>query len=326
VAILTLLEAIRLGLREALAADERVFVFGEDVGARGGVFRVTEGLLGEFGPRRVIDAPIAESAIVGIALGAAAGGLRPVVEIQFADYVHPAGDQIINEVAKLRYRSHGTWGCPMVIRMPFGAGVHGGPYHSQSVEAQYFHVPGLKLVVPSTPRDARGLLRASIEDPDPVLFFEHKRAYRRIRGEVPEEPEVLPLGRAAVRRAGDRVTIVSYGAAVEEALRVAETLAAEEVGAEVIDLRTLVPLDLETVLASVRKTNRLVVYHEDTRRGGVGAEVAAAVAEAAFGDLDAPPCRVAPPDCHVPFAATLEAAYLPLAPELLAAVRQTIAY
>ena len=323
---MTLLEAIRLGLREALAADERVFVFGEDVGARGGVFRVTEGLLAEFGPGRVIDAPIAESAIVGIALGAAAAGLRPVVEIQFADYVHPAADQIINEVAKLRYRSHGGWGCPMVIRMPFGAGVHGGPYHSQSVEAQYFHIPGLKLVVPSTPRDARALLRASIDDPDPVMYFEHKRAYRRVRGEVPDAPEVMPLGQAAIRRAGDDVTIVAYGAAVHEALRVAETLAAEEVGVEVIDLRTLVPLDLDAVVASVRKTNRLVIYHEDTLRGGIGAEVAAAVTEAAFGDLDAPPRRVAPPDCHVPFAASLEAAYLPLAPALLAAVRETLAY
>src|SRR5919199_2351271 len=178
-----MLEAVRLALREALAADERVFLIGEDIGARGGVFRATEGLLAEFGPRRVIDAPIAESGIVGIAMGAAAAGLRPVAEIQFADYVHPAADQIINEVAKLRYRSHGGWGCPMVMRMPFGAGVHGGPYHPQSVQAQYFHIPGLKLVAPSTPRDARGLLRASIEDPDPVMFLEHKRAYRRVRGE-----------------------------------------------------------------------------------------------------------------------------------------------
>jgi 2-oxoisovalerate dehydrogenase E1 component beta subunit len=323
---LTLLEAIRLGLREALAADPRVFLLGEDVGARGGVFRVTEGLLAEFGPERVIDTPIAESAIVGIALGAAAAGLRPIVEIQFADYIHPAGDQIINEVAKLRYRSHGGWGCPMVIRMPYGAGVHGGPYHSQSIEAQYFHIPGLKIVVPSTPRDGRGLLRASIDDPDPVLFLEHKRAYRRARGEVPEAPEALPLGQSAIRHGGDAVTVVAYGAAVDEALRVATTLADEDVAVEVVDLRTLVPLDLDTVLSSVRKTNRLVVYHEDTRRGGVGAEIAAAIAEAAFADLDAPPRRVAAPDCHVPFAATLEAAYLPLAPALLAAVRETLAY
>jgi 2-oxoisovalerate dehydrogenase E1 component beta subunit len=323
---LTFLEAVRLGLREALAADPRVFLLGEDIGARGGVFRVTEGLLAEFGPRRVLDAPIAESAIVGVALGAAAGGMRPVVEIQFADYVHPAADQLVNEVAKLRYRSHGGWGCPIVVRMPYGAGVHGGPYHSQSIEALYFHIPGLKIVVPSTPRDARGLLRASIDDPDPVLFLEHKRAYRRVRGPVPEEPESLPLGLAAVRRAGDRLTVIAYGAAVDEALRAAEALAAEGAEAEVIDLRTLVPLDMATVLASVRKTNRLVVYHEDTRRGGVGAEIAAEVAERAFGDLDAPPLRVAAPDCHVPFAATVEAAYLPLAPALLTAMRQTLAY
>ncbi|HZU08160.1 MAG TPA: alpha-ketoacid dehydrogenase subunit beta [Chloroflexota bacterium] len=323
---LTLLEAVRLALREALAADERVFLIGEDIGKRGGVFRATEGLLAEFGPQRVIDAPIAESAIVGIALGAAAAGMRPVAEIQFADYVHPAADQIINEVAKLRYRSHGAWGCPLVIRMPYGAGVRGGPYHSQSVEALYFHIPGLKLVAPATPRDARGLLRAAIEDPDPVLFFEHKRLYRRVRGEVPDAPECLPLGRAEVRRAGDRATVVAYGAAVHEALAAADILAAEGIAIEVIDLRTLVPLDLDTVLASVRKTNRLLVYHEDTRRGGIGAEIAAAVTEAAFTDLDAPPMRLAAPDCHVPFAASLEAAYLPLAPALVAAVRTLLAY
>src|SRR5919202_4226326 len=191
---LTLLEAIRLTLREALTRDDRVFLLGEDIGARGGVFRVTEGLLAEFGPQRVIDAPIAESAIAGIALGAAAAGLRPVAEIQFADYIHPAGDQIINEIAKLRYRSHGGWGCPLVLRMPFGAGVHGGPYHSQSVEAQYFHIPGLKLVAPAAPADARALLRAAIDDPDPVLYFEHKRLYRRARGHVPDQPDGLALG------------------------------------------------------------------------------------------------------------------------------------
>jgi 2-oxoisovalerate dehydrogenase E1 component beta subunit len=323
---LTLLEAVRLALREALAADERVFLLGEDIGARGGVFRVTEGLLAEFGPQRVIDAPIAESAIAGIALGAAAGGMRPVAEMQFADYIHPAGDQIINEIAKLRYRSHGAWGCPLVIRMPFGAGVHGGPYHSQSVEAQYFHIPGLKLVAPSTPADARALLRAAIDDPDPVLYFEHKRLYRRARGEVSEEYKPAPLGQAAVRRAGDRATLVSYGAAVPEALRAADLLSEEGIELEVVDLRTLVPLDLETVLASVRKTNRLIVYHEDTLRGGIGAEIAAAVTEAAFGDLDAPPLRLAPPDCHVPFAAPLEAAYLPLTPEVVRAVRRLLAY
>jgi 2-oxoisovalerate dehydrogenase E1 component beta subunit len=323
---LTLLEAVRLALREALATDDRVFLIGEDIGARGGVFRVTEGLLAEFGADRVIDAPIAESVIAGIALGAAAGGMRPVAEMQFADYIHPAGDQIINEIAKLRYRSHGAWGCPLVIRMPYGAGVHGGPYHSQSVEAQYFHIPGLKLVAPSTPHDARALLRASVDDPDPVLFFEHKRLYRRARGEVPEAPAPVALGEAVVRRIGDRATIVAYGAPVHEALRAADTLAADGVELEVIDLRTLVPLDLGTILASVRKTNRLLVYHEDTLRGGIGAEITAAVTEAAFADLDAPPMRLAPPDCHVPFAAPLEETYLPLAPQVVAAVRRLLAY
>jgi 2-oxoisovalerate dehydrogenase E1 component beta subunit len=323
---LTLLEAIRLALREALAGDDRVFLIGEDIGVRGGVFRVTEGLLAEFGPERVIDAPIGESVIAGIALGAAAGGMRPVAEMQFADYIHPAGDQIINEIAKLRYRSHGAWGCPLVIRMPFGAGVHGGPYHSQSVEAQYFHVPGLKLVAPATPADARALLRAAIDNPDPVLFFEHKRLYRRARGEVPEQAASEALGQAVVRRAGDRATLVAYGAAVHEALRAADTLAESGIELEVIDLRTLVPLDLDTVVASVRKTSRLIVYHEDTLRGGIGAEIAAAVTEAAFADLDAPPLRLAPPDCHVPFAASLEEAYLPLAPQVVAAVQRLLAY
>jgi 2-oxoisovalerate dehydrogenase E1 component beta subunit len=326
VAELTLLEAVRLALREALAADERVFLLGEDIGARGGVFRATEGLLAEFGPERVMDAPIAESVIAGIAMGAAAAGLRPVAEMQFADYIHPAADQIINEIAKLRYRSHGGWGCPLVIRMPYGAGVHGGPYHSQSVEAQYFHIPGLKLVAPATPRDARALLHAAIADPDPVLYFEHKRLYRRVREDVPDAPETLPLGQAVVRRAGDRVTVVAYGAAVHEALRAADALAEQDVAVEIIDLRTLVPLDMETVIASVRKTNRLLVYHEDTRRGGIGAEIAAAVTEAAFEHLDAPPMRLAPPDCHVPFAATLEAAYLPLAPKVVEAVLRLVQY
>ena len=321
-----MLEAVRLALREGLAEDERVFLIGEDIGARGGVFRATEGLLADFGPERVIDAPIAESVIAGIALGAAAAGLRPVAEMQFADYIHPAADQIVNEIAKLRYRSHGGWGCPLVIRMPYGAGVHGGPYHSQSVEALYFHIPGLKLVAPSTPSDARALLRAAIDDPDPVLFFEHKRLYRRLREDVPDRYEPLPLAGGAVRRVGTSATVVAYGAAVHEALRAADALSAEGIDLEVLDLRTLVPLDLDMVLASVRKTNRLIVYHEDTRRGGIGAEIAAAVAEAAFADLDAPPVRLAPPDCHVPFAATLEAAYLPLAPELAAAVRRLVAY
>ncbi|MBX5493223.1 MAG: alpha-ketoacid dehydrogenase subunit beta [Chloroflexi bacterium] len=323
---LTYVEAVRWALREALVSDPRVFLLGEDIGARGGVFRVTDGLLAEFGPQRVIDTPIAESVIVGLALGAAAAGMRPVAEIQFADYVHPAADQLINEVAKLRYRSHGGWGCPLVVRMPYGAGVHGGPYHSQSVEALYFHVPGLKLVAPATPRDARGLLLAAIDDPDPVLFFEHKRLYRRVRGTLPRAPERLPLGRAAVVAPGDRATVVSYGASVHEALRVAAALQAEGIAIEVIDLRTLVPLDVETVLASVRKTSRVLVYHEDTRRGGIGAEIAATIAEAAFEYLDAPPVRLAAPDCHVPFAAPLEEAYLPLAPQLLAALRRLLAY
>lgn len=323
VAIKTLLEAIRDALAEEMRRDERVFVLGEDVGRRGGVFRVTQGLIDEFGPARVLDTPLAESLIVGAAIGAAAYGLRPVAEIQFADFIHPAMDQIINEAAKIRYRSNGAWGCPIVVRAPYGGGVHGALYHSQSVEALFYHVPGLKIVAPATPYDAKGLLKAAIRDPDPVLFFEHKKAYRSVRGEVPDEDYVLPIGKADVKRPGEHVTVITYGYNVHLCLEAADRLAREEgIEAEVIDLRTLLPLDKETILASARKTGRVMISHEDTKTGGIGAELAAIIAEEALFYLDAPIMRVAPPDVHpMPFNAKLEAVFMPTVEQQYAAMR-----
>lgn len=320
----TLIQAINEALRQAMEEDESVILLGEDVGVRGGVFRASEGLIERFGPERVIDTPLAESSIVGVAIGASVNGLRPVAEIQFADYIHPAFNQIVNEAARMRYRSNGDWGCPLVVRAPYGAGVHGGLYHSQSVEALFYHVPGLKIVTPSTPYDAKGLLLAAIRDPDPVLFFEHKKAYRLIRGEVPEEPYELPIGRAEVRRPGRHVSVFSYGLAVHWCLEAADRLWREEgIDAEVIDLRTLAPLDRESLLASARKTGRVLIVHEDNKTGGVGAELAALVAEEALFDLDAPVRRLAAPDVPAaPFAHNLEAVFLPDAERVAAAIRE----
>ncbi|MBO8140559.1 MAG: alpha-ketoacid dehydrogenase subunit beta [Firmicutes bacterium] len=309
----TLIEAVREALAEEMRRDPQVFVLGEDVGVRGGVFRATQGLIEEFGPMRVLDTPLAESLIVGVAIGAAAAGMRPVAEIQFADFIHPAMDQIINEAAKIRYRSNGSWSCPIVIRAPYGGGIHGALYHSQSVEALFHHVPGLKIVVPSTPYDAKGLLKAAIRDEDPVLFFEHKKAYRTVRGEVPDEDYVLPIGAADVKRPGRDLTVLTYGYTVHLCLEAARRLSEEDgIEAEIIDLRTLLPLDRKTVLESVRKTGRVMISHEDNKTGGIGAELAAIVAEEALFYLDAPIVRVAPPDVPaMPFNRVLEAAYMP---------------
>src|SRR5215208_3919105 len=246
----TLIEAVTAALREEMARDSNVIILGEDVGVHGGVFRATDGLHKEFGSERVIDTPLAELSIVGVAIGAAMQGLHPVAEIQFADYIHPAFDQIVNEAAKIRYRSNGAFGCPIVVRAPFGAGVHGGLYHSQSVEALFYHVPGLKIVVPSTPYDCKGLLKAAIRDDDPVLFFEHKRSYRRVKGEVPDGDVTIPLGRADVKRAGSDVTVVTYGVGVHLALEAAERVARDGISVEVVDLRTLAPLDREAIAVS----------------------------------------------------------------------------
>ena len=320
--VINVVQAVRDALAEEMRADPSVMVLGEDVGLRGGVFRATEGLLEEFGELRVMDTPIAESAIVGVAIGAALNGMRPVAEIQFADFIHSAVDQIVNEAAKIRYRSRGDFGCPIVVRAPYGGGVRGALYHSQSVEALFYNVPGLKIVAPSTPYDVKGLLKASIRDPDPVLFFEHKRTYRLIRGEVPDHDYVVPLGKAALRRRGGDVTVISYGLMVHLAMEAAEALAAEEgIEAEVIDLRTLRPLDEEAILESVRKTGKVLIVHEANKVGGVGAEIAALIAEQALFYLDAPIARLTPPESPAaPFNRVLEDAYFPTAADIRRAI------
>jgi 2-oxoisovalerate dehydrogenase E1 component beta subunit len=307
---LTVIEAVREALGEEMARDERVIVLGEDVGKLGGVFRATEGLYDRFGAKRVVDMPMAETVIAGVAVGLAMRGLRPVAEIQFADFIHAAMDHLVGEAAKIRWRTGGDWSCPMVLRTAYGGGFRGGPYHSQSVEAFYAHAPGLKVVAPSTPADAKGLLIAAIRDPDPVLVLEHKRTYRAIRGYVPEGEHVVPIGRAAVAREGRDATVLAYGMMLHESLAAAETLASEGIDVEVVDLRTLAPLDRETILASLAKTRRLCVVHEDTITMGLGAELCALAAEA--GVLDVPPVRVAMPDIPgIPVDDVLEDAVLP---------------
>ena len=324
---LSLVESVRQALREEMEADPNVIVLGEDVGAAGGVFRATEGLQKDFGELRVIDTPLAELGIAGIAIGAAMNGLRPVAEIQFADYIHPAYDQIVNEAAKIRYRSNGTFGCPVVFRAPFGAGVHGGLYHSQSVEALFFHVPGLKIVVPSTPYDCKGLLKSSIRDDDPVLFFEHKKSYRRLRGEVPDGDYTVPLGKAEVKRAGRDLSIITYGIGVQLALEASERLKNEaDIDIEVLDLRTLLPLDCDAIKESVTRTSKVLIVHEDNKTGGIGAEVAALIAEEAFRELDGPIVRLAAADTHIPYAAPLEEAILPNVDDVVRAARKLAEY
>jgi len=327
VAVKTLIEAVREAMAEEMRRDPRVVVFGEDV-EEGGVFRATEGFVQEFGRERCFDTPLAESAIVGVAIGASLNGLLPIAEIQFADFIWPAVDQIVNEAARLRWRSNGAWGCPLVVRAPYGAGIRGGPYHSQSVEAVFAHVPGLKVVCVASPYDAKGLLKAAIRDPDPVIFFEHKRAYRLLREEVPDDDYVLPLGQAAVKREGRHISLISYGMMAQHALRAAQRAAEEDgIEVEVIDLRTLRPLDRETVLASVRKTGKALVAYEDNVFGGYGAEVAAIIAEEAFDYLDGPVLRLAAPDVPLtPFSPLLEDAVLPGEENVLEAVRRLAAY
>ncbi|HEY7478675.1 MAG TPA: alpha-ketoacid dehydrogenase subunit beta [Actinomycetota bacterium] len=322
-----LVTAIRDTLHEEMAEDDRIVLLGEDVGARGGVFKVSEGFLDEFGPGRVIDTPLAESGIVGIAIGMAMDGLLPIAEIEFADFIHPAFDQIVSEAARMRYRTAGDWGVPMVIRAPCGGGIHGALYHSQSIEAFYAHVPGLKVVMPSTPADAAGLLRTAIRDPDPVLFLEHKKCYRLITGDVPDGADLIPLGPADVKRGGDDLTVVSYGYELHRCLDAAERLATEEgIEAEVVDVRTLAPLDTETILASVRKTSKVVVVYEDNRTYGAGAEIAATIAEEALFDLDAPIVRIGGPDIPaMPYAAALEHFYMEPEPDRLVRAMRDLA-
>ena len=321
------LEAVREGMYDEMKRDERVIVMGEDVGKHGGVFRATDGLWKEFGDNRVIDTPLAELGIIGIAIGAAMNGMRPIAEIQFADFMAPAFDQIVNEAARLRYRSAGDWTCPMVIRAPYGGGIHGALYHSQCVEAFYAHVPGLKVLCPSTPYDAKGLLRSAIRDEDPVMFFEHKKTYRLIKGEVPDGDYTVPIGKADVKREGTDLSLFTYGMMVHHSLEAAEKVAADGISVEVVDLRSLRPLDTAAVLASAQKTGKVLVVYEDNQFGGFGAEVAAYVAEEAFEFLDGPVMRLGSPEAPaVPFSQPMEDWFMINPEKIEAAIRKLAAY
>jgi 2-oxoisovalerate dehydrogenase E1 component beta subunit len=324
---MTLVEAVRQAMEEEMARDPRVFVVGEDVGVRGGVFRATVGLQEKYGRERVIDSPLAELSIVGVGIGAALYGMRPVCEIQFADFIYPALNQIVSEAARMCYRSNGEWTVPMVIRAPYGGGIGGGLYHSQSVEAYFTHVPGLKVVIPSNPHDAKGLLKSAVRDPNPVLFFEPKKGYRLIKGEVPEGEYTVPIGPAKVTRTGSDLTVFAYGMMHYYALQAAEMVAQEGIHVELVDLRTLYPVDRETILNSVRKTGKALIVHEDNLTGGYGGEIAAIIAEHAFTDLDAPVRRLAGPDVPgVPFSHPLQDWFMVNTEKITAAIRELAKY
>jgi 2-oxoisovalerate dehydrogenase E1 component beta subunit len=320
------LEAIREALVEEMRRDPKVFVLGEDVGAYGGAFGVTKGIFDEFGEARCLDTPISESAIVGVSIGASQRGYRPVAEMQFADFISCCFDQIVNQAASLRYRYGGRGSVPIVIRAPSGGNVGGGLYHSQNPEAWFIHRAGLKVVAPATPYDAKGLLKAAIRDDNPVVYFEHKFLYRRAKGPVPEGDEIVPIGVAAVRRPGADATLVTYGAMVQPSLEAADRLAKEGVEVEVIDLRTLMPYDKPALFASIEKTSRLLIVHEDVKTLGLGSELAAVVAEERFETLDAPVMRLTYPDTHCPFSPVLEQYNLPNADKITEALRQLAAY
>jgi 2-oxoisovalerate dehydrogenase E1 component beta subunit len=322
--VVTYLEAIRLAMLEEMQKDERVFVIGEDVGTYGGAFRVTAGFLDAFGPKRVIDTPISESAILGAAIGAALMGMRPIAEMQFIDFIGCGFDMLTNYAAKSRYRWGGA--VPMVVRGPCGGGVHGGPFHSQNPEAYFMNVPGLKIVAPGTALDAKGLMTAAIRDPDPVIYLEHKFLYRRIKEDVPEGEVLTPIGKARVAREGNDLSIITYAAMLHVALEAAEAAAKDGISVEVLDLRTLLPYDEDAVLATAGKTGKVIVLHEATRTGGPGGEIAATIAERAFEHLDAPLVRLAPPDTPVPYAPTLEEAFLPNAASVGKAIRALYDY
>ncbi|RZT22441.1 MULTISPECIES: alpha-ketoacid dehydrogenase subunit beta [Fictibacillus] len=305
--VISYIDAVTQAIREEMQRDKKVFVVGEDVGVRGGVFRATTGLIEEFGEERVIDAPLAESAIAGVGIGAAMYGMRPIAEMQFADFIMPAVNQIVSEAAKIRYRSNNDWSCPITIRAPYGGGVHGALYHSQSVEALFANVPGLKIVMPSTPYDVKGLLKAAIRDEDPVLFFEHKRAYRLIKGEVPEEEYTLEIGKADVKREGDDITVITYGLCVHFALQAAEKLEKDGISAHILDLRTVYPLDKDAIIEAASKTGKVLLVTEDNKEGSIMSEVAAIIAENCLFELDAPIQRLAGPDVPaMPYAPTME--------------------
>lgn len=319
---MTMIDAIRMAIDEEMERDESVFIVGEDVGVRGGVFRATMGLYDKYGPERVIDSPLAELSIVGVGIGAALYGMHPICEVQFADFIYPAMNQIVNEAAKMCYRSNGDWTVPMVVRAPYGGGIGGGLYHSQSLEAFFTHVPGLKVVIPSTPYDARGLLKAAVRDPNPVLFFEPKKGYRLIKGEVPEEEYTIPIGPAQVTREGQDLSVYAYGMMHYYALQAAEQVAEEGIDVELVDLRTLYPIDRETILASARKTGKALIVYEDNLTGGYGAEVAATIADGAFTYLDGPVRRLAGPDVPaMPFSHPLQEWFMPSVEKIAGAMR-----
>jgi pyruvate/2-oxoglutarate/acetoin dehydrogenase E1 component len=321
---LTYLQAISDGLRQEMRRDQRVFVIGEDVGVYGGAFKVTQGFQEEFGPWRVIDAPLSETAIVGGCTGAAIMGMRPVAEMQFADFVSCAWDQLVTVAAKQRYRA-GT-AVPIVVRLPSGGGFSGGPFHSQNPESSFAHIPGLKCVCPATPEDAKGLLISAIEDPNPVLYFEHKHLYRRIKANVPEERYTTPIGKARLHREGDDISVITWGAMVYTADEAAKQLEGEGISMEIVDLRSVLPWDRDAVLDSVRKTSKALVLHEDTHTGGFGAEIAATIAEEAFEDLDGPVRRITAPDTPVPFSPALEQAFIPQVEDVVNSVRELAEY
>jgi len=325
---MTLIEGLRQGMDEELERDERVFIVGEDVGPRGGVFRATQGLYEKYGEDRIVDSPLAELSIVGIGIGTALYGMRPVCEIQFADFIYPAFNQIVSEAARMCYRSNGDWTVPMVIRAPYGGGIGGGLYHSQSIEAFFAHVPGLKVVVPSTPHDAKGLFKSAVRDPNPVIFLEPKKGYRLIRGEVPDDEEVLvPIGPARISREGNDLSVFAYGMMHHYTLEAAERVAQEGIDAEVVDLRTLKPVDRASILASVGKTGKALIVHEDNLTLGYGAEIAAILVEEAFGQLDAPVRRLTGPDVPaMPYSHPLQDWFMPDTDRIAEAIRELAAY
>ncbi|MDB5084492.1 MAG: alpha-ketoacid dehydrogenase subunit beta [Bacilli bacterium] len=326
-AIRTYIQAITDALDVEMALDDSVFILGEDVGKRGGVFSATAGLIEKYGEERVLDTPLSESAIVGVAIGASMAGLKPVAEIQFADFIFPAYNQIVSEAARIRYRSNNDWNCPVTIRAPYGGGVHGALYHSQSVEALFYHVPGLKIVTPSTPYEAKGLLIAAIRDPDPVLFLEHKKCYRLVKGEVPDDDYTLPIGKANVKREGDDITVFTYGLMTHYCLEAADVLAKDGISVHLVDLVSIRPMDQQAIVEAAERTGKVLIVHEDNKFGGVGAEISAIIAEECLFSLDAPIRRLCGPEIPaMPFSPPLEKYYLLSASKIAESMRELARY
>lgn len=326
-AVLTYIQAINEALTEEMEQDERVFILGEDVGVRGGVFLATKGLYEKFGEERVIDTPLTESAIAGVGIGAAMYGMKPVAEMQFADFILPAVNQIVSEAAKIRYRSNNDWTCPITIRAPYGGGIHGALYHSQSIEAMFANQPGLKIVIPSSPRDAKGLLKSAIRDPDPVLFFEHKKAYRLLKEEVPDKEELVPIGKADIKREGSDLTIITYGLCVHFAMEAADQLVQEGISTHILDLRTIYPLDQEAIINSAAKTGKVLLITEDNKEGSILGEVAAIISEHCLFDLDAPIKRLAGPDVpSMPYASPLEKEFMINPTKIAKAIKELVEF